>query len=88
MGGVGGVECEPARGAAPHALVEFPGTVQRVLVRIDQDVDGGQLGHGLGSSVKVQSDRDQKMVVQSFFMLTTVQPCSAACVCDASAEVV
>ena len=65
-----------------------PGTVQRVLGRIDQDVDGGQLGHGLGSSVKVQSDRDQKMVVQSFFMLTTVQPCSAACVCDASAEAV
>jgi hypothetical protein len=50
----------------------------RGAVWVDEDVDRG--AHRVGSS--------QKIVVQSFFMLTTVQPCSATLASDLSAAAV
>jgi len=78
---VGGVEAEARRHAPAHSGVRAPGALQRDVVGVDEDVDRGQVGHG-------RTPWGTKTVAQSSFMLTTVQPCSAAAASDFSAPFV
>ncbi|MDX6327243.1 MAG: hypothetical protein QOK15_3597 [Nocardioidaceae bacterium] len=66
---VGGVQGETVRDALAHPEVLRTRVRERLVVRVDQDVDGGEATHARSFS---------KTVVQSFFMLTTVQPSSLA----------
>jgi hypothetical protein len=53
---------------------------QSALFGVDEDVDGGRVGHAAPSVLNT--------VVQSFFMLTTVQPSCSAVARDFSAALV
>src|SRR5271167_4893562 len=77
---MGGVEGVPVRDALAHPRVDLAGVLDRGLVGVDQDVDRGQVAHGRFSSAarRRYSSGSAKTVFQSSFMLTTVQPRSAA----------
>jgi hypothetical protein len=74
---VGVVQGEPVGHALAQPRVDLAGLLQSGVVGVDQDVDGGEVAHAAGSC--------RKTVVQSFFMLTTVQPSSMALARDFSA---
>src|SRR5262249_12292825 len=76
---VGAVKSEPVRDALTHPIVPLAGVLEGRGVRGDEDVDGGQFTHAVPS---------RKTVVQSFLMLTTVQPSCAAFASDDSAPLV
>lgn len=78
---VGVVEREPVRDALAHPGVPRVGVLDRRRVGVDEDVDGGQVAHAASPSLA-------KTVVQSSFMLTTVQPNSLALARDFSAALV
>jgi len=65
--------------ALKQPRVDPVGALHRGLVRIDLDVDRGQVAHGR---------LFWKTMLQSFFMLTTVQPSSFALASDFSAALV
>ena len=79
------VQSDPGGDAQRHPPIELPGPGDCGGVGLDHDVDRGQVGQRSASFPVVTV---WYMLLQSSFMLTTVQPSCSAFASDASAAAV